>query len=148
MSVVYTGGTFDLIHPGHIHLLRQCRDLAKGGKVVVSVNTDEFVLRYKGRRPVMNFEDRCAVLAAIRYVDTVIPNWGCEDSKLAIEFSEPDIIAIGQDWAPPRDYNAQMGFTEQWLEERGIQVVYLPLLDGRSSTNLRKSAIKVIAEAQ
>jgi glycerol-3-phosphate cytidylyltransferase len=138
--VVYTGGTFDLIHPGHIQLLFDCRVLAgPDGQVVVSVNTDDFVRSYKGREPVMTYQDRCAVLQAIRWVDRVIENTGGADSKPAIESVRPDIIAIGEDWKS-RDYYSQMQFSPEWLEERGITLVYLGLLDGRSSTGLRQRA--------
>lgn len=141
--IVYTGGTFDLIHPGHVHLLSRCRALAGShGQVVVSVNTDEFVESYKGRRPVMSFNDRCIVLAALRDVDRVIENTGGADSKPAIEQVGPDIIAIGADWAPEtgKDYMAQMQFTEAWLKEFGIALVFVPLLPDRSSTRLRNNA--------
>jgi len=138
--IVYTGGTFDLIHPGHIYLLWQCAMLVgPGGKVVVSVNTDAFIRSYKGRDPVMPFEDRCDVLRAIRWVDEVVENTGGADSKPAIEAVSPDIIAIGEDWKS-RDYYSQMQFSPEWLAQRNIRLVYLPLLEGRSSTRLRDTA--------
>lgn len=139
--IVYTGGTFDLIHPGHVSLFLRCRALAgPRGQVVVSVNTDEFVQSYKMRSPIMSFEDRCVVLSAMRDVDRVVENIGGADSKPAIEYVDPDIIAIGQDWAPPKDYHAQMGFTPAWLADRGIALVFVPLLPDRSSTSLRNRA--------
>ena len=64
--VVYTGGTFDLFHAGHAAFLRRCSEL---GKVVVSLNTDEFIEAYKGKSPVLSYKDRLAVLASCRYVD-------------------------------------------------------------------------------
>jgi glycerol-3-phosphate cytidylyltransferase len=148
MAVVYTGGTFDLIHPGHISLLRRCYDLSgEIGKVVVALNTDEFVEAYKGHRPVMSFNDRKAVLEAVRWVDEVVSNTHGHDSKPTIERIKPDIIAIGADWQT-RDYYAQMQFTKAWLTERGIDLVYCPLLyapagaasfEPHSSTRLRRS---------
>lgn len=140
---VYTGGTFDLIHSGHLYTLRQCRALAgPAGVVVVSLNTDEFVNEYKGGAPVQRYLERSEVLSALRYVDRVIPNVGGQDSKPAIEAIQPDIIAIGKDWYSPDDqrYCLQMGFTSSWLRERGIQLRYLDLLEGRSSTIVRADA--------
>jgi len=147
---VYTGGTFDLIHPGHIQLLKACFNMAGPmGHVVVALNTDDFVERYKGHRPVMQYNHRAEVLRALRYVDMVIPNQNGEDSKPAILRVGPDIIAIGDDWAPPRDYMKQMSFTQEWLDEHKIKLVFVPLLylatnetghELHSSTRLRSRA--------
>ena len=133
---VYTGGTFDLFHAGHANLLRQCRLLAGTGPVVVALNTDEFIAAYKGRPPVVSYDDRAAVLAACRYVNQVVPNTGGADSRPAIEAVSPDLIVIGSDWAT-RDYHAQMGFTQAWLDERGIALCYVPYTPGISTTDLK-----------
>lgn len=131
---VYTGGTFDLIHWGHANFLRRCAEL---GSVTVSLNTDEFIAAYKGKPPVMSFAEREAVLLSLRSVERVIPNFGGADSKPAIELVKPDLIVIGSDWAR-RDYYAQMQFTQDWLDERGIGLVYIPYTRGISSTEVKK----------
>ena len=60
--VVYTGGTFDLFHAGHVNFLKRCKEIAgELGSVVVSLNTDEFIKEYKGKPPVVSFSDRMAV---------------------------------------------------------------------------------------
>ncbi len=139
MYRVYTGGTFDLFHYGHVRLLHSCKNLAGvDGKVIVALNTDEFIEAYKGRPPVIPFEGRRAVLEACRYVDVVIPNTGGADSKPAILAAKPDMIAVGSDWKD-RDYYAQMGFSEAWLKERGIGLIYLPYTEGISSSAIRAS---------
>lgn len=132
--IVYTGGTFDLFHHGHAHFLEQASRL---GDVVVALNTDDFIRRYKGKPPVNSYVERATVLAACRYVTTVTPNDGGADSRPTIERIRPGIIAIGTDWAI-RDYYAQMGFTQEWLDERGILLVYLPYTLGVSTTELRR----------
>jgi glycerol-3-phosphate cytidylyltransferase len=131
---VYTGGTFDLFHSGHVAFLRKC---AQVGFVTVSLNTDEFIKNYKGTAPVMSYAEREAVLLACRYVDMVVPNVGGSDSTTAIELSQPDIIIIGSDWAR-RDYYSQMGFTQDWLDERDIGLAYIPYTKGISTTELKK----------
>lgn len=142
-SVLYTGGTFDLLHPGHIHFLQQCRQyIGPNGKLVVSLNTDEFVMRYKHIIPTHNFAARRSMLEALNMVDLVVTNTGEEDSKIAIEVIAPTIIAIGEDWKD-RDYCAQMGFTEKWLQARGLTVWYVPLLRGFSSTAVRQALAHV-----
>lgn len=130
---IYTGGTFDLFHSGHANLLRRCAEL---GRVTVSLNTDEFIFEYKGRLPVMSFSERKAVLEACRYVDRVVPNRGGSNSKISIELESPNIIAIGSDWAR-KNYYAQMGFSQDWLDERNISLIYIPYTEGISSTDLK-----------
>lgn len=124
--IIYSGGTFDLFHAGHVYLLGQCRKLAgPDGKVVVALNTDQFVASYKLHPPVNSFSEREAVLMACKHVDEVLRNAYGADSKPAIEAVRPDVIAIGIDWAA-KDYYAQMNFTQQWLDDRQITLVYLP----------------------
>ena len=136
--IVYTGGSFDLFHRGHVRLLKQCRDLEGGSnRVIVSLNTDEFIEQFKGMAPVCSFDERKEVLESCRYVDAVIPNIGATDSKPAILQARPDVVAIGSDWAPPRDYHAQMMFTAEWLEEQQIRLVFLNRTEGVSSSELR-----------
>jgi len=125
---------FDLFHAGHARFLQRCAEL---GPVVVSLNTDEFIEEYKGKPPVISYADREAVLLACRYVDKVIPNTGGTDSKPSIEEVWPDIIAIGTDWAR-RDYYAQMKFDQDWLDERGIALIYIPYTQGISSTAIKE----------
>ena len=130
---VYTGGTFDLFHAGHVKFLERCRQF---GKVTVALNTDEFIETYKGKPPVMSYEERAEVLLACRFVYDVVPNFDGADSRTAIEWVEPDLIVIGSDWAV-RDYHAQMGFDQAWLDERGIGLCYLPYTKGVSSTDIK-----------
>jgi len=145
-SIVYTGGTFDLFHQGHVELLKSCRSLAgRDGKVVVALNTDSFVMAYKHIIPTHGYESRKAILEACQYVDLVVCNTGGADSRPTIEVVEPDIIAIGADWSPQngKDYMAQMQFTQEWLIERHIELQFIPLLTGHSSTNTRRKLAAV-----
>lgn len=139
MSTVLTMGTFDTIHPGHVYLLQQCRRIAgPKGKVWVTVNTDRFVAAYKGAPPVQSQADRLNMVASIRGVDTV-QFLDSQDAKPTIEYASPDFIVIGSDWAPPRDYYAQLQITQEWLAERNIALLYLDRLGVHSSTNLKAS---------
>ena len=138
MIVVYTGGTFDLFHSGHINLLSRCREIAgEEGRVVVSLNTDGFVCKYKGESPIMTQEERRNILLSCRYVDEVIMNIGNEDSTVAIEKVQPNYIVIGSDWAR-KNYYKQMNFTQDWLDERKIGLVYIPYTNEISSTEIKK----------
>ena len=130
---IYTGGTFDLLHSGHVNFLRKCSEL---GNVTVALNTDEFIEAYKGKPPIMTFAERKAVLLGLRYVENVVPNLGGADSRISIDSVSPDIVAIGSDWAR-KDYYKQMMFTQDWLDERGISLLYIPYTGGISTTNIK-----------
>jgi len=136
---VYTGGTFDLFHVGHLNLLKRCHEIAGWtGQVIVSLNTDEFVYKYKGKNPVIPYEDRKAILESCKYVDLVMENYGQEDSKQSILLAQLiDVIAIGSDWAR-KDYYKQMNFDQDWLDSQRISLIYIPYTSGISSTKIKE----------
>ena len=135
---VYTDGTFDLLHSGHVNFLSRCADL---GDVVVALNTDDFIEAYKGKPPIMTYSERKAVLMGLKAVFDVVPNAGGADSRISISAVSPDIVAIGSDWAR-RDYYKQMMFSQDWLDERGIALLYIPYTSGISTTQI-KGRLKV-----
>lgn len=156
MAVVYTGGTFDLFHAGHVNFLRQCfkisrmidviplwagkdyKDYAstKHTRVVVSLNSDSFVKSFKSKPPIYRYEERRELLLGCRYVDEVVENTGEHDSKVAINQVNPEFIIIGSDWAM-KDYYRQMGFTQKWLDDKNIQLLYVPYTWGISTSELK-----------
>lgn len=129
--IVYVGGNFDLFHAGHVNFLSEC---CRYGRVIVSLNTDEFAAAYK-RPTVMSFEERREVVDACRHVYTVIVNTGGADSKPALEVARPRYIAHGTDWSGPA-LMKQMGVTPEWLAERRISFVYIPYTVGISSSDI------------
>jgi cytidyltransferase-like protein len=134
VATLYIGGTFDLLHPGHIHMFRTC---AKLGKVVVSLNTDEFTERYKKRRPVQTLPERAKVVQAVKWVGEVVINTGDEDSRPAILEVMPDFIVHGSDWIG-EDLYRQMGLDREFLQKYGIAMLYLDLVPDMSTTVLRR----------
>lgn len=88
----------------------------------------------------MSYDERKTVLKGCRYVSEVIPNVGGEDSKPTIIKTEPHIIAVGSDWAV-KNYYKQMSFTQKWLDDRRILLVYLPYTKGISTTEIKKRII-------
>lgn len=132
-KLLYTGGTFDLFHYGHVNFLKQCSLLCD--KIIVGLNTDQFVTEYKSK-PVMTYEERRLSLLSCKYVFDVIPNTFGKDSKPTILSVKPNIIAIGDDWAK-KDYYKQMDFTQDWLEENNIVLVYIPYTKGISSSEIK-----------
>lgn len=143
MRVVYTGGSFDCLHVGHIHFLWQCRMIAgTDGKVVVSLNTDEFIERYKGKKTVFNYDERVAHLKMVKpaLLDEIVPNTDGEDSKPAILRVRPNFIVIADDWAK-KDYYKQMNFTQDWLDENNMILIYVPYAKSISTTEIRKRLV-------
>lgn len=134
-KILYTGGTFDLLHFGHFNFLKKCKSISD--KVVVSLNTDDFIEQFKGKKPVMSYQEREKSLLHCQYVDEVVPNFSGEDSKPSILSVDPSIIAIGDDWAH-KDYYSQMNFTQEWLDEKTIVLVYIPYTKGISTTEIKR----------
>jgi glycerol-3-phosphate cytidylyltransferase len=134
MIKLYTGGTFDILHPGHVNFLEKCKEIAD--LVIVSLNTDEFCEQYK-RKPLMTYKERKACLLGCRYVDAVVENTGGYDSKQAILYVEPNLIAHGDDWTGDK-YMEQLGINQEFLDEHGIELVYIPYTKGISTTELLK----------
>lgn len=131
---IYTGGTFSILHIGQANFLYQCKKL---GNVTVALNKDDFIERFKGRKPIFSYEERKAILERTEWVDEVIPNEYGEDSKPTILKVMPDIIAIGTDWAK-KDYCKQMGFTWEWLEENSIGLIYIPYFPYISTSEIKR----------
>jgi cytidyltransferase-like protein len=126
---VYVPGTFDCLHVGHLNLLDFAATL---GEVWVGLNTDEFAAEYK-RHPVYQLEDRIRILESLRQVDEVIVNTGGYDSKPAILEAAPRYIVHGDDWRGEA-YRKQLGVTEEWLAQRGIEIVHPPYTRGISTS--------------
>ncbi len=139
-KIVYTGGTFEIPHIGHFSFLRKS---AVFGKVIVSLNTDEFIKEYKGHAPVFTYKEREEFLRKIPYVYDVVPNIGGADSKPAIELVKPDVITIGSDWAK-KDYYAQMQFTQKWLDDKKISLIYIPYTENISTTKIKQACLSQI----
>lgn len=136
--IIFTAGSFDALHIGHLELLKTCREYAgRTGSVVVSVNTSEFVKQFKGVDTVFSLEDRIDLLKAIRYVDRVVVN-DSQDLKPLLLKIKPDYLLIGDDWAPPKDYHAQIQASPKWLENHSIELVYVPRTTGMSTTKIKE----------
>ena len=125
MKNVITYGTFDLLHVGHINLLRRAKAL--GSYLTVAVSTDAFN-RLKHKDCLMPFEQRKAIIQSIKYVDATINEEDWEQKINDIQKYSIDIFAIGDDWQGKFDYlNAY------------CEVVYLPRTEGISSTLVKET---------
>lgn len=125
MKRVITYGTFDLLHYGHINILRRAREL--GDYLVVVVSTDEFNWNEKGKKCYFTYEQRKAMLEAIRYVDLVVPETNWEQKRTDVHDYDIDIFVMGDDWKGKFDF----------LKEEGVEVVYLPRTPEISTTQIK-----------
>jgi glycerol-3-phosphate cytidylyltransferase len=126
---VLTIGTFDTPHIGHAYLFRECE---RFGKLVVGINSDEFVEKYKGRRPLFSYEERSTLISTLGY--TVIKNSSA--GRECIEQVNPDILAIGSDWAR-KDYYSQIDVDQDFMDENNITMIYIPRVPNISSTEIK-----------
>ncbi|MEZ7741717.1 glycerol-3-phosphate cytidylyltransferase [Gemella sp. 20925_1_85] len=113
MKKVITYGTFDLLHYGHINLLRRAKSL--GDYLIVGLSTDEFNNKEKNKECYFDYENRKLLLDAVRYVDLVVPEENWEQKISDIQKYNIDVFVIGDDWKGKFDY----------LKDFGIEVVYL-----------------------
>ena len=102
MKRVITYGTFDLLHYGHINLLRRAREL--GDYLVVALSTDEFNWNQKQKKCYFPYEERKRMLEAIRYVDLVIPEESWEQKTSDVDKYQIDIFVMGDDWKGKFDF--------------------------------------------
>ncbi|MDD2409541.1 MAG: glycerol-3-phosphate cytidylyltransferase [Bacilli bacterium] len=130
MKKVLTYGTFDILHYGHIRLLKRAKDL--GDFLIVAISTDQFN-ELKGKKSYYSYENRKEMLEAIKYVDLVIPENNWEQKISDVKDYNVDIVVMGSDWADSDRF--------EYLREY-CDVVYLDRTEGISTTEIKKSINK------
>jgi len=133
--VVYTVGTFDLLHVGHLALLEYCATL--GDKVAVGVASDEVVKLYKPNIPVIPLEQRIEMLQALRCVDIVLPYHELDYLSICKEVNA-DIFVIGEDWGR-KPHNQDV---ENYFNGHGKEVVQIKYNPRNSSTKIKQATFK------
>ncbi|HDR7597906.1 glycerol-3-phosphate cytidylyltransferase [Bacillus mycoides] len=129
MKKVITYGTFDLLHWGHINLLKRAKDL--GNYLIVAVSSDEFN-KLKNKKSYHSYENRKMILEAVRYVDEVIPEHSWEQKVKDVVNHDVDIFVMGDDWG------GEFDFLKEYCE-----VVYLPRTIGISTTKIKQELVLV-----
>lgn len=125
MKRVITYGTFDLLHYGHINLLKRAKE--QGDYLIVGLSTDEFNKNKKNKVCYFDYEKRKQLLEAIRYVDLVIPEESWEQKRSDVHEFKVDTFVIGNDWEGQFDF----------LKEEGCEVVYLDRTPDISTTKIK-----------
>lgn len=126
MKRVLTYGTFDLLHYGHIRLLKRAKEL--GDYLIVAISTDEFNA-IKGKKAYHNYETRKEMLEAIRYVDLVIPEENWEQKASDVKRYEVDVVVMGSDWAGSDRF--------EYLK-KSCELVFLDRTEGVSTTQIKQ----------
>jgi len=123
-KIVITYGTYDLLHPGHIHLLRRAR--AMGDYLILGLSTDAFN-QVKGKQAYYSYAQRKVVVEAVRYVDEVIPEDCWEQKVRDVREYQAEVFVMGDDWTGKFDF----------LREH-CEVVYLPRTKGISTSLVKR----------
>lgn len=125
MKRVITYGTYDLLHYGHINLLRRAR--AFGDYLIVALSSDDFNLKEKYKKTYFTYEQRKQLLESIRYVDLVIPEENWQQKRSDMKEYHIDVFVMGDDWKGKFDF----------LKEEGVEIVYLPRTPEISSSQIK-----------
>ena len=134
-TVVFTNGCFDIIHPGHIHILQQAK--AKGDILVVGLNSDSSIKSFKSpNRPVCPQEDRAFVLASLSCVDYVIIFDEDTPERLIVELS-PDVLVKG------KDYDGKLISGSDYMLANGKKIELVDLINGKSTSSIIERIKKI-----
>ena len=135
MNIGYTSGVYDLFHIGHLNILRNAKGMCD--KLIVGVTTDELVL-YKNKRAVIPYIERLAIIDAIKYVDSVVPQENMDKFEMwkKLKF---DILFVGDDWY----LDSKWKDLEKKFISVGVRVIYFPYTKGTSSTLLNATLEKL-----
>lgn len=134
----YTSGVYDMFHIGHLNVIRRAKE--KCDFLIVGVSTDEVVEKNKNKKPIISFEERAAIVEAIKYVDQVVPQerYDIEGKIATVKKHGINVMFVGSDWQGTEKWNK----IEEELAKIGCKVIYLPHTDGISSTMLREKINK------
>ena len=138
MITGYVPGGFDMLHVGHLNILTEAAK--RCDRLIAGVATDESLERMKGRSPIVPLAERMAMVAALRMVDSVVPDYD-QDKRLAWKRSPFDVLFKGTDWEGT-DKGHRL---EAEMAEVGASVIYLPYTPTTSSTMLRRTLVQEVA---
>lgn len=130
MIIGYTTGAFDLFHVGHLNILKKSKNMCD--LLIVGVTTDEFILNYKKKKPVIPFEQRVQILESIKYVDKVVPQEN-HNKFSQWEKHKFNIMFVGNDWEGTQKWNK----IESEMSRVGVKVIYFNRTEGVSTSDIR-----------
>jgi glycerol-3-phosphate cytidylyltransferase len=135
MVIGYTSGVYDLFHIGHLNLLKNAKSMCD--KLIVGVTTDDLSL-YKGKKPLIPYEDRFEIIRSIKYVDAVVPQETMDKTTMCKKV-KASLLFVGDDWYNTPKWDA----IERELKGLGVNVIYFPYTKGVSSTKITDALMQV-----
>jgi glycerol-3-phosphate cytidylyltransferase len=132
--IIFTGGTWDLFHTGHLNVLKKAK--AMGNYLIVGVSTDALVKKYKGTKPTLNFDQRFAIIQELKCVDRVVKQKNIFDIK-QFKKLKADIFVVGDDWRGNEDKVSGL----KWLKENNY-LKYIKYTKGLSSSMIKEKIIR------
>lgn len=135
---VFTSGSFDLFHIGHLNILE--RSAALGDELIVGVSTDELIQHYKGMPPIIPFEQRFRIISSLKCVTKVVKQVKLTEVA-QLQREDIDIVTIGDDWI-----NKYLEGLEWMKQQPGKEVVYFPYTPDVSTTSIKKKIIESTSE--
>ena len=138
-KIGYTTGVFDMFHIGHLNILKRAKKMCD--YLMVGVSTDELVLNYKNKKPMIPFKERVAIIKSIKYVDKVMPQKN-RNKIQAFKKIGFNVMFVGDDWKGSKLFNQ----VEKTLNEYGTKVEYFSYTKNISSTKLRRIIDKITEE--
>jgi glycerol-3-phosphate cytidylyltransferase len=136
MIIGYTTGVYDMFHIGHLRLLKRAKEQCD--QLIVGITTDELSVEVKGKAPVVSFEERREVVAALRFVDLTVPQTNMDKMRAwqALRFHR---MFVGDDWKGSDRWRE----LEDGFSDLGVDIVYFPYTKTTSSTQLRE-ALRIV----
>lgn len=139
-KVIYTAGTYDLLHYGHINILLKAKEL--GNYLIVGVSTDTLIAKYKGLKPIICYKDRSSIIGELKCVDKVIKQSIFFDVKQLKRYNISTIV-LGDDWK-----GKSFPELEKCLQELKIEMVYVPYTKRLSTSKIKlkiiNNAVKIV----
>lgn len=139
-KIIYTAGTYDLFHYGHLNILLKAKLL--GTKLIVGVSTDALISKYKGLKPIICYKDRVAIINSLKCVDKVIKQSTFFDVKQLKRYNISTIV-LGDDWK-----GKSFPELKKCLKELKIEMVYVPYTKRLSTSKIKEkiinNAVKII----
>jgi glycerol-3-phosphate cytidylyltransferase len=133
-KIIYTAGSYDLFHFGHLNILLKAKKM--GNRLIVGVSTDALISKYKNLKPVICFRDRVAIIKELKCVDRVIKQEKFFDVKQLRQY-HIDIIVLGDDWK-----NKKFPELEKCIDELHIKMVYVPYTKRLSTSKIKEKIIR------
>lgn len=137
-KIIYTAGTYDLFHFGHLNILLKAKAL--GNYLIVGVSTDKLIKQYKGIKPIINYKDRIAIIKALKCVNKVIKQSSFFDITQLKKY-KINTIVLGDDWK-----GKTFPELEKCLKELNIKMIYVPYTKRLSTSYIKEKIIRNAVE--